>query len=231
MRRVAAALAGTMLLATATATAATADGGEEVARAPSAAAAEPVASERVVRERPDRSARADRDRADTDVVRAEAAPLSDAVVQAREREETRLARAVERVGRAHTELQERRKRRQERQRERREAEEARQQQLAAAEAGAEASSPEPAASNGSGSLTGVAARIARCESGGDPTAQNPVSSASGLFQFIDSTWESVTGKPAPASDYSVGEQIAAFETLWAGGAGAGHWAPSRHCWG
>lgn len=31
--------------------------------------------------------------------------------------------------------------------------------------------------------------LVRHESGFDPTAQNPNSSAGGLFQFIDSTWE------------------------------------------
>jgi peptidoglycan hydrolase-like protein with peptidoglycan-binding domain len=79
-------------------------------------------------------------------------------------------------------------------------------------------------------LTGIARRVARCESGLDPNAQNPRSSASGLFQFIDSTWRSVTGLAPPASAYSVGTQVDAFYDLWDGGSGAGHWAPSRHCW-
>ena len=35
---------------------------------------------------------------------------------------------------------------------------------------------------------GNACRIMMCESGGNPLADNPSSSASGLFQFLDSTW-------------------------------------------
>ena len=37
-----------------------------------------------------------------------------------------------------------------------------------------------------------ALRVARCESGLDPLARNPNSSAKGVFQFIDSTWASVS---------------------------------------
>lgn len=33
-------------------------------------------------------------------------------------------------------------------------------------------------------------RIIQCESGWWPDAKNPLSSASGLFQFISSTWDS-----------------------------------------
>lgn len=33
-----------------------------------------------------------------------------------------------------------------------------------------------------------ARRVMACESGGNPDAENPVSTASGLFQFLDSTW-------------------------------------------
>lgn len=38
-------------------------------------------------------------------------------------------------------------------------------------------------------LPPIMARIAECESGGNPKAKNPRSSASGKFQFIDSTWK------------------------------------------
>lgn len=80
-----------------------------------------------------------------------------------------------------------------------------------------------------------ARRVASCESGDGRgayslTAENPVSSASGKYQFIKSTWESVTGLPAPASAYPEHVQDAAFEKLWAGGAGWRHWQPSVHCW-
>lgn len=86
-------------------------------------------------------------------------------------------------------------------------------------------------SSRSAGLSGVARRIARCESGLNPHAENPRSSASGLFQFIDSTWRSVTGLAPPASAYSVGTQVNAFYDLWDNGRGARHWSPSRHCWG
>lgn len=77
----------------------------------------------------------------------------------------------------------------------------------------------------------MAVRVADCESGGDPSAQNPTSTASGLYQFINGTWTSVTGLPGPASAYSTATQTAAFWELWDGGRGAHHWDPSRHCWG
>lgn len=40
----------------------------------------------------------------------------------------------------------------------------------------------------------TALRVMACESGGDPTADNPTSSAAGLFQFIRSTWDWVAGE-------------------------------------
>lgn len=46
------------------------------------------------------------------------------------------------------------------------------------------------------------------ESGGNPRAQNPTSSASGLYQFIDGTWRSLGGSTAHAKDASVAEQNA-----------------------
>jgi Transglycosylase-like domain len=44
--------------------------------------------------------------------------------------------------------------------------------------------------------------VVKRESGGDPRAQNPSSSASGLFQFIDSTWR------AYAKESGIGDQYA-----------------------
>lgn len=84
----------------------------------------------------------------------------------------------------------------------------------------------------SGSPTGVTAleAIRWCESRDDYRAENPVSSASGGFQFVDSTWEWVTGLPSPASRYPADVQDAAFLELWDDGVGASHWAPSRTCW-
>jgi len=62
------------------------------------------------------------------------------------------------------------------------------------------------------------------ESGGSLTAQNPVSTASGKWQFLDSTWRSVTGLPGSASDYSEAQQDAAAAQLWDGGAGCSNWS-------
>ncbi len=60
------------------------------------------------------------------------------------------------------------------------------------------------------------------ESGGNPTAVNPSSGASGKWQFMPSTWANYGGYPTAASaPESVQDQRAA--QIWAGGAGAGHW--------
>lgn len=65
-------------------------------------------------------------------------------------------------------------------------------------------------------------RVLQCESKGNPRAENPRSSASGLWQVIDGTWGGYGGysraSSAPASvqnDHAVG--------LWAGGRGRSHW--------
>lgn len=61
-----------------------------------------------------------------------------------------------------------------------------------------------------------ACQVIGCETGYtySPSERNPSSSASGLFQFLDGTWESTTGTPAPASNYSAETQIAAGAKLW-----------------
>lgn len=79
------------------------------------------------------------------------------------------------------------------------------------------------------SLSGIAACIAKYESGGNPRAQNPHSSASGLFQFIDGTWRAITGRSDRAKDAPVSVQIAAFYKLWDGGRGAHHWVVAPKC--
>lgn len=57
-----------------------------------------------------------------------------------------------------------------------------------------------------------------CESGGSTTVSNHGGSgASGLWQFMGSTWESTTGTPAPASNYSGDTQTAAAAQLWRSG--------------
>lgn len=61
------------------------------------------------------------------------------------------------------------------------------------------------------------------ESRGNPGAENPVSSASGLWQFIDGTWNGFGGY-SHASDAPPDVQNEKARQTWAGGAGAGHWA-------
>lgn len=79
--------------------------------------------------------------------------------------------------------------------------------------------------------SGVLDEIARCESGGSYTAQNPSSSASGKYQFIDSTWRAYRGSSsaARAKDASPAEQEAAAQRLYAA-QGTTPWNASKSCW-
>jgi transglycosylase-like protein len=61
------------------------------------------------------------------------------------------------------------------------------------------------------------------ESGGDPTAENPISTASGLWQILDSTWQGFGGY-SHASDAPPDVQNARAAELWDGGAGCSHWS-------
>lgn len=62
---------------------------------------------------------------------------------------------------------------------------------------------------------GKACSVMMCESRGDPGIHNEAGSgASGLWQFLNSTWESTTNTSAPASAYSPDVQTAAAATLW-----------------
>ncbi|MBY0361228.1 MAG: hypothetical protein K2X45_04920 [Phreatobacter sp.] len=62
------------------------------------------------------------------------------------------------------------------------------------QAGGGASTPQQRAGMGAGNVTD---RIIGAESGGDPTAQNPNSSARGLGQFIDGTWMEMIQRHRP----------------------------------
>jgi hypothetical protein len=107
---------------------------------------------------------------------------------------------------------------------------------------AQAPAPAPAQSSAPSGGTAVAAAsgpvqvsgsafqdcVIRAESGGNPEAQNPSSTASGLYGFLDTTWEAVTGMPGPARDYSVAEQTAAFSKLYAED-GTAPWGPYDGC--
>lgn len=74
-------------------------------------------------------------------------------------------------------------------------------------------------------------RVVQCESGYDPNAQNPGSSAGGLMQFLDSTWRSL------APGWGMGGR-SRFEVWPAALVGSGtiaqggidHWRASSHCW-
>lgn len=70
--------------------------------------------------------------------------------------------------------------------------------------------------------------VIRAESGGNADAQNPTSTASGLYGFLSSTWTAVTGLPGPARAYSVAQQTAAFWKLYSE-AGTSPWAAYDGC--
>lgn len=61
------------------------------------------------------------------------------------------------------------------------------------------------------------------ESGGNPEAQNPSSTASGLWQFLDSTWAGFGGY-SKARYAPVDVQNEKAMELWNGGAGCHHWS-------
>lgn len=80
----------------------------------------------------------------------------------------------------------------------------------------------------------VLERIAQCESGGDYTAENPRSSASGKYQFLASTWHdggyAERYGVAHASEATPEQQEEAARELYAA-SGTRPWNASKHCWG
>lgn len=100
-------------------------------------------------------------------------------------------------------------------------------------AGVASASPAPVAPAGVLAVpAGVLDEIARCESGGSYTAQNPSSTASGKYQFINSTWMAYRGSSTAtrAKDASPAEQEAAARRLYAA-EGTTPWNASKSCWG
>lgn len=86
--------------------------------------------------------------------------------------------------------------------------------------------PAPAPStSGSGSCGGdlPPCYVMNRESGGNIRAKNPSSSASGKWQFLDSTWQGYGGY-ARAMDAPEAVQDARARALWAGGRGCSHWS-------
>lgn len=84
-------------------------------------------------------------------------------------------------------------------------------------------------SGASGAITGVLAAIRTCESGGDYTALNAASGASGAYQVLSSTWAgyggyaSAGGAPAAVQDRFAANLLATQ--------GTAPWASSVGCWG
>jgi hypothetical protein len=86
---------------------------------------------------------------------------------------------------------------------------------------APAPAPEPATGRCGGDLPPC--WVMMRESGGNITAKNPTSSASGKWQFINSTWAGYGGY-AEAWMAPESVQDGKARELWAGGAGCGHWS-------
>ena len=77
-------------------------------------------------------------------------------------------------------------------------------------------------------------RLIKCESGWKTEAKSKTSSATGLGQFINSTWLSTRSKMGRDTDLELRrnpyEMIDTILVLWDGGKGANHWLESRGCW-
>ncbi|CAN5846155.1 hypothetical protein BH23ACT5_BH23ACT5_09380 [soil metagenome] len=77
--------------------------------------------------------------------------------------------------------------------------------------------------------TDEALAVLRCESGGDPEAYNPYSGASGLFQFLPSTWATTSpragfgGSAVFEAEANIG--TAAWLSAYYESRGSGPWAP------
>lgn len=99
-------------------------------------------------------------------------------------------------------------------------------------AGAVAGMTPAHAATTSSSLPSVLLKIRYCESGNNYQAQNPSSSASGAYQFLTSTWRSLSASAgyATAASAPASVQDAAALELY-NQAGTSPWAASQSCWG
>lgn len=79
---------------------------------------------------------------------------------------------------------------------------------------------------------GRALAVIDCESGGDPDAKNPRSTASGLFQHLASMWpeRSVAAGWAGYDVFDPRANVAVAAWLVYEGGGWSHWNASKHCW-
>jgi len=75
---------------------------------------------------------------------------------------------------------------------------------------------------------GILRRIAQCESGGSYTAQNSRSTASGKYQFLNSTWGGYGGYKRAADAPPAVQDAKAQATL--AKSGTRPWAASQRCW-
>lgn len=74
----------------------------------------------------------------------------------------------------------------------------------------------------------LAVRVAECESGVNPEAKNPTSTATGLYQFLESTWRHIGAETKGLDRRNPEDNLAMFLKHFPGS--PGWWAESQHCW-
>lgn len=74
-------------------------------------------------------------------------------------------------------------------------------------------------------------KVVECESGFKPNAQNAYSTASGLFQFLDSTWKSQSTKYGVTTQKNDPYGQIEVATHMIADGGITHWNASKSCWG